>query len=248
MRIKFVLLLLILVLVGGACSSGEEPEQASPTAVSAPAQSEGTAVSTTADEPTSAPALEPTTAPEPTATAVPQQPATLPPAETPTGTSLVLAGSEMVLSHADFGWTVTLPATWIITDDSGYQLLAQSPDGALSVRIQAQRWETAEKRLPNARAYVDHWKNFAYGDVFPLYADGQMVSESEVAGDKFGGPYLQYEFQDSDRGFHYSQVYASAGGPNSAVLTVSAVEAGYAGAQTVIQAILASFELLEIAE
>ena len=237
MRLKNVVFILILMMLFGSACSGDTPDTAEPDAA-APT------VETVETDPTSA--VEPT--PEPTETAVTIPAATLPTAEAPTGTVLELAGSDMLLAHPDFSWLVTLPADWIITYDSGFQLEANSPDQAVFTRIQAQRWETAEKQQPNARAYVDHWKNFTYGDVFPLYADGEQLAEIEVAPDKFGGPYLQYEFLDSVDGLHYFQIYASAGGPGSAMLSVWTAEDDYAAFQALMEAILPSFELVESGE
>jgi hypothetical protein len=196
-------------------------------------------------------ALDPTPIPptvEPAETAVLIPPATLPTAETPTGTQLSVAGEEMALSNPTFGWQMSLPADWIITYDSGFQFEANSPDQAVFVRVQAQRWETAEQRLPNARAYVDHWKNFSYGDVFPLYADGQQLSETESGQDKLGGPYLQYQFLDSVDGVHYMQLYASGGGATSAVITIWTAETSFEQFQVLLQAILTSFQLVESSE
>lgn len=251
MKFKYtVILFLLTALFISACTSEEpdpaEPQPSTPTAETG--ESAPTAAPTSAVDPTTPPesAAEPT--PEPTETAVLIPPATLPTADAPTGTVLEPAGDEILLSHPTFSWRVTLPADWIITYDTGFQLEANSPDQAVLVHVQAQRWETAESRPPNAQAYVDHWKNFTYGDIFPLYADGEQLAETEVAPDKFGGPYLQYEFLDSEEGLHYLQIYASAGGPASAMISVWTAEDNYDAVQALMEAILASFELMESGE
>jgi hypothetical protein len=138
-----------------------------------------------------------------------------------------------------------LPDDWVVTYDSGYQVNANSADQTIFMRIQAQRWKQAEERLPNAKAYVEHWKNFTYGNVFPLYANGTQISETELSQDKFGGPYLRYEFDDSNNKVQYLQVYASAGGPSSAMLSTWVSYDEYDSAQSTMQAIIDSFELLE---
>lgn len=244
MRLKqSALLILILALILAACTS-EDTGQVEPDGATATApvveQEQATAVSSTA-----VPASPENPSPTPTPTAVTGPPGTLPTAEAPTGTTLEIASDLMLLSHSEFGWQVALPASWIITYDAGFQLEAQSPDKSTFARVQAQRWETAEARLPDARTYVDHWKNFAYGDVFPLFANGEQLSETEVGQGKPGGPYLQYEFQDSQRGLYYMQLYASAGGPASAMVTVWTVEDGNEAVQEPMLAIINSFALVE---
>ena len=241
MQLKNVVFILILMMLFGSACSGDTPDTAEPDAA-APT------VETAETDPASAPTTAVESTPEPTETDVPIPAGVLPTAETPTGTVLETVGNDMLLAHPHFSWLVTLPADWIITYDSGFQLEANSPDQAVFARIQAQRWETAEGRLPNARAYVDHWKNFTYGDVFPLYADGEQLAEIEVAPNKFGGSYLQYEFLDSVDGLHYFQIYASAGGPGSAMLSVWTAADDYAAFQAIMEAILASFELVESGE
>lgn len=166
----------------------------------------------------------------------------------PSGTVIENEGSYQILSHPNFSWTVTLPDDWMITYDSGYQVQAASADGQVFLRIQAQRWKQEADRLPDARSYVEHWKDFTYGNVFPLYANGSQVSETEIGQDKFGGPYLHYEFDDNKKEVRYLQVYASAGGPSSAMLTIWTSYGEYEGARTVLQSIIDSFRLTETSQ
>jgi hypothetical protein len=141
-----------------------------------------------------------------------------------------------------------LPEDWAVSYDSGYRVQAASPDQQVFVHLQAQRWKQTADRFPDARSYVEHWKNFAYGDVFPLYANGTQVAEAEFGHEKFGGPYLRFEFDDSQKGIRYVQVYASAGGPSSAMLTAWASYAAYEDADAIIQDIIDSFALTEASQ
>lgn len=166
----------------------------------------------------------------------------------PSGTIIENNSASLLLSHPEFNWKLTLPADWIVTYDAGFQVNANNPDKTIFMRLQAQRWGQASDRLPNAQAYVDHWKNFSYGNVFPLFANGTQLSETTVGLDKFGGPYLQYEFDDSQKKIRYLQVYASAGGPASAMVTAWTVYSEYDKAQNIMQDIINSFELLENAQ
>lgn len=166
----------------------------------------------------------------------------------PSGTVVKNDASNLVLSHPEFNWTVTLPDNWIIAYDAGFQINANNPDKTIFMRLQAQRWAQESDRLPDARAYVEHWKNFAYGNIFPLFADGKQVSEVEISPDKFGGPYLQYDFDNSAKKIRYVQVYASAGGPGSAMVTTWTTYDEYDKAQKTMQTIINSFELLENAQ
>ena len=163
----------------------------------------------------------------------------------PSGTVIENQALGSVLSHPDFGWTVTVPDDWNITYDAGYQINANNPDKTIFVRLQAQRWAQESDRVSNARDYVAHWKNFSHGNIFPLFADGTQVSETEIGLDKFGGPYLQYEFDDGRKQIRYLQVYASAGGPSSAMVTTWTIYNDYDQAQATMQKIIDSFELLE---
>ncbi len=168
--------------------------------------------------------------------------------DAPSGTVIENNTSGMVLSHPDFAWTFTLPADWQVTYDAGYQVNANSADKTIFVRLQAQRWREAVDRIPNARAYVEHWENFSHGNIFPMFADGTKISETEIGRDKIGGPYLQFEFDDSNKQVRYLQVYASAGGPTSAMITTWALYGDYDSAQKTMQEIIDSFELLENAQ
>lgn len=168
--------------------------------------------------------------------------------EAPSGTIIKRDSSGIELSHPEFYWAVTLPGDWVIHYDSGFQLIASNPDQSVFARLQAQRWKAVEERLPDAHAYVNHWKNFIYGDVFPLFADGTLVSEAEISSEKFGGPYLQFEFTDSKKDLHYVQVYASAGGPSSALISTWTKNSEYEKVQATMQGILDSFQLLEEAQ
>jgi hypothetical protein len=166
----------------------------------------------------------------------------------PSGTVIEKEGPNQVLSHPNYNWTITLPENWVITYDSGYQMQAASADGQVFLRLQAQRWKQQTDRFPDARSYVEHWKDFTYGNVFPLYANGTQVSETEIGQDQFGGPYLQYEFDDSKKELRYLQVYASGGGPSSAMLSVWTSYAEYDDAKSVMQSILESFGLTETSQ
>jgi hypothetical protein len=162
----------------------------------------------------------------------------------PSGTVIRNEGQNLILSHPEFYWTLTLPQDWVITYDTGFELEANNAAETAFTHLVSQTWLTKDRK-PNARAYVDYWKNSTYGDIFPIFAEGTLVSETEVSQDKFGGPYLRYEFDDSKKGVHYLQVYASGGGPNSLVLTVWAKSTDYPNVQAVLEAILNSVELLQ---
>jgi len=153
-------------------------------------------------------------------------------------------GQNLVLSHPEFYWALKLPQDWVITHDMGFEIEANNAGETAFMHLVSQTWLTKDRK-PNARAYVDYWKNSTYGDIFPILADGTMLSETEISQDKFGGPYLRYEFDDSKKGVHYLQVYASGGGPNSIVLTMWAKNTDYPNVQTVLEAILNSVELVK---
>jgi hypothetical protein len=161
----------------------------------------------------------------------------------PSGTVIRNDGQKLILSHPEFYWTLTLPQDWLITRDTGFEIEANNADGTEFTHLLSQTWLTKDRK-PNAQAYVDYWKNSTYGDIFPIFAEGTLVSEAEVSPDKYGGPYLRYEFDDSKRGIHYLQVYGSGGGPSSIVLTVWAKNTDYPNIQAVLEAILNSAELL----
>ena len=162
----------------------------------------------------------------------------------PSGTVIRNEGQNLVLSHPEFYWTLTLPQDWVVTYDTGFELEANNAAETALMHLVSQTWLTKDRK-PNARAYVDYWKNSTYGDIFPILADGTMLSEAEISPDKFGGPYLRYEFDDSKHGIRYLQVYASGGGPNSIVLTVWTKNADFSKVQSVLEAILNSVELLQ---
>ena len=227
---------LLLLLILAACTPARETA-GPPTAVS-------TSPSVTNGTETIVPTATQSTEKESTPDA--SQPLPTPPV--PSGTVMEADTSWLRLSHPLFNWQLVLPQNWVIAYDSGYELLANSPDETVFMRLQAQLWPQAEARLPNARAYVNHWKQFIYGDVFPLYADGIQISESELSQNKLGGPYLAYEFHDSNKGIHYLQLYASADGPSSALVSTWTTDDEYDTAQNVMQEILNSFELLEVSE
>jgi len=161
----------------------------------------------------------------------------------PSGTIRRVEGAMLVLSHPDFYWTLTLPQNWVITHDTGFEIEANNPEQTAFVHLLSQTWLTKDRK-PDARAYIDYWKNSTYGDIFPIFAEGTLVSETEIGQDKPGGPYLRYEFGDAKKGIHYLQVYGSGGGPNSLVLTVWAKNADYAQVQTVLETMLNSVALL----
>lgn len=161
----------------------------------------------------------------------------------PSGTVRKAEGQTLVLSHPDFYWRFSLPQDWVITQDTGFEIEANDPKQVAFTHLLSQTWLTKDRK-PDARAYVDYWKNSTHGDLFPIFADGTLVAETEVSSDKFGGPYLRYEFDDSQHGIHYLQVYGSGGGPNSLVLTVWAKSTDYPNLQVVLESILNSVELL----
>ena len=161
----------------------------------------------------------------------------------PSGTVILNDGQNLSLSHPEFYWTLMLPQDWMITYDTGFEIEANNAAETAFMHMVSQTWLTKDRK-PNARAYVDYWKNSTYGDIFPILAEGTLVGETEISQDKFGGPYLRYEFEDSKKGVHYLQVYASGGGPNSIVLTVWVKNTDYPNIQTVLEAILNSVELL----
>jgi hypothetical protein len=162
----------------------------------------------------------------------------------PSGTVIRDEGQNLILSHPEFYWMLTLPHDWAITRNTGFEIEANNAGETAFMHLVSQTWLTKDRKA-NARAYVDYWKNSTYGDIFPIFAEGTLVSETEVSQDKFGGPYLRYEFDDSKKGVHYLQVYASGGGPNSLVLTVWAKSTDYPNVQAVLEAILNSVELLQ---
>jgi hypothetical protein len=172
----------------------------------------------------------------------------LPVAVTPTepsGTVITDDGQSLVLSHPNFYWTLKLPRDWVITADTGFEVRANSPAKTAFMHLLSEQWENPSERPSTSRNYVDTWKTSILGDMFPPYASGDQISETEISTDKFGGPYLRYEFDDTQNGIRYLQVYSSAGGPNSIVLTVWAKNTDYSGVQADLESILNSVALLE---
>ncbi len=161
------------------------------------------------------------------------------------GTVIKDDGQFKILSHPRFYWTVRLPRDWEITYDRGFEVFANNPQRTAFMRIFSQLWGTDNEPLVTSRDYVNYWKNHKYGNIFPVYAQGTQVAEAEISQDKLGGPYLRYEFDDSKKGVHYMQVYASGGGPNSVVLTCWAKSADFDSVKTTLEGILDSLELLK---
>jgi hypothetical protein len=161
----------------------------------------------------------------------------------PSGTIRKVEGQTLILSHPEFYWTLTLPQDWVISHDTGFEIEANNAGETAFMHLLSQTWLTKDRK-PNARAYVDYWKNSTYGDIFPIFAEGTLVSETEVRPDKFGGPYLRYEFDDSKKGIHYLQIYGSSSGPNSLAVTAWAKNTDYPNVQAVLEAVLNSVELL----
>ena len=164
-------------------------------------------------------------------------------ATAPTGTVIKPEGQLLIVSHPDFYWTLKLPQDWVITHDTGFEIEANNPNQTGFIHLLSQTW-LSKDRKPNARAYVDYWKNTTYGDLFPIFAEGTLVSETEINPDRLGGPYLRYEFDDSRHGLRYAQVYAAAGGPNALVVTGRAKTADYSSVQAVLDGILNSAGLM----
>jgi hypothetical protein len=163
----------------------------------------------------------------------------------PSGTVIRNEGQNLVLSHPEFYWTLKLPRDWIITSDTGFEIKANNPAKTAFMHLLSEQWENSSEHPQTARDYVNNWKNSVLGDLFPPNASGNQISETEMSTDKFGGPYLRYEFNDTQNGIRYLQVYASAGGPNSIVLTVWAKNADYSDVQDTLENILNSVELIK---
>ncbi len=154
------------------------------------------------------------------ATAVPPRETSVPTPVEPSGTVIRDDRQSLLLSHPEYLWTLSLPHDWLITSDVGFQLRANNPQRTAFVSLLSQIWETEAERRPTARAYVEYWQHHLLGNLFPVEAAGAQVAENEISHDKFGGPYLRYEFNDQKTGRHYWQVYASGGGRNSVVVTI----------------------------
>ena len=225
MRSFIVIAWALLITACGAAS----PETTTPAGVPLP-NSDASSVATLA----------------PRATAMPEGPVATPTlASTPAGISGTLRVSDgqwLTLSHPFFDWTLVIPRDWGISSDTGFELQVNRPDVRASVHLLAQRWRDTE-RLPDARAYVEYWKHYARGNLFPVFADGVQVSESETGQNQFGGPYLRFEFDDLKHGVRYMQVYASRGGPTSLVVTLQAKRDVYEREHDVFDHILASAAL-----
>ena len=136
-----------------------------------------------------------------------------------------------------------LPANWVITRDTGYIVEAHDPEGRAFVRLLFQHWWTQGSGPASAQAYIQYWHDFFLGDVFPVDARGVQISETEVGHGKGGGPYLRYEFEYAPRATRYVQVYASAGGINSIVLTGWAKSADFPAVAATLEAMIDSVEL-----
>jgi len=111
------------------------------------------------------------------------------------------------------------------------------------VRLLYQHWWTQGGGPATAHDYVQYWHDFVLGDVFPIDASGQQISETEVGHGKVGGPYLRYEFEDEPHATRYVQVYASAGGVSSIVFTGWASSADFPAVAATLEAMIESVEL-----
>ena len=167
-----------------------------------------------------------------------------PASPTPSGMTITADGQSLVLSNMTYYWSMSIPRDWLTSGNNGYEFDAYQPDKLANVHLLAQTWLTKDRK-PNAQAYVDYWKQYKYGNAFPLLAEGALVGQSELSRDKFGGPYLRYEFDDGKRGLRYVQVYASGGGPSSIVATVWAKSADYPALKSLLDAIINSVSLLK---
>lgn len=184
--------------------------------------------------------LDPTRSPTATpAKAGAQDPAGSPtpphphPSPTPTehsGTIITTSDDSLTLTHPEYLSRLALPADRLVSYDTCHELHAHDPDQTIFLRLQAQRWPADAPRPSDAAAYVAHWRSTDYGDIFPLFADGDLVEEQETGPEKFGGPYLIYEFVYTTQGRHHLQVYASAGRPTAGMVTAWDAEADSAAA------------------
>jgi hypothetical protein len=230
-----------------AVATAPPPAQSAPTpAQSAPAPltPAATATAVAAVRPSPTVPATPTVPAPPTLGPTPRFRTPTPPANP--GTVIKDDGTFLVLSHPFFFWTLKLPRDWRITYDRGFELFANNPQQTAFVRLFSEVWSTAQKRLPTAHEYVDYWKNYPEGNLFPIYAAGTQLGESELSPEKYGGPYLRYEFDDAGHGLRYLQVYASGGGPNSVVLTVWSRDADLDATRPALDAILSSLALLPL--
>lgn len=229
------LLLSTTFLLG--CDANAAPS-AAPSAAAAPGSPTPTPIFTPGSTPVPGPSAVAIFTPG--STPVPG-PSAAPPA---TDTTRVDDGQQMVVSSARFYWRLRLPRDWLISKDTAFELQAGNPLKSAFVHLLSQTWAPAN-RLPNAQAYVNYWKSFPFGSAFPVHADGQQTAQAAVSADKYGGPYLRFDFDDAKHGMRYAQIYASAGGPNSLVVTVSAHSADFDAQRAVLESILNSAELLK---
>ena len=235
--------MLALACLSG-CDSAPPVTPVSPAATNVPAATASLAIATSTAAPLVSTVAPPAPTPAPTLGPTPLFRTPTPPANP--GTVISEDGAFKVLSHPYFFWTLKLPREWLITYDRGFELFANNPQQTAFMRLFSEVWSTRQKWLPNARAYVDYWKNFPGGSLFPVYAHGAQIAESDMSPDKLGGPYLRYEFDDAKRGLRYVQVYASGGGPNSLVLTAWTKAADRASTQVGVDGILTSLALLKL--
>lgn len=244
----------LLVLVLAACSSqpttipSTSPPSNPASTVAALTTPTNPAVSATVQATTTQVALS-SVAVTPTGTLPPDTPTATHRYKSPTpppnpGTTVTAAGAYKTLSQPNFFWTMHLPQDWVVTYDRGFEILANGPDQTAFLHLVSQVWGSPQEQLPTARDFVSYWQHYKYGDIFPVYASGKQVSETEISRDKFGGPYLRYEFEDSKKGMHYVEVYASGGGPSSVVLSGWAKDAAFDTVKTTLDDILGSLELL----
>lgn len=237
----FTVALLCLSLAGCDAQAGPPPvatlaQIATPAATLAqaatPAPSAASPVAAAPHAGTGAPSGVPArTTPTPAAT------------ETPPGMTIKADGQALVLSNTAYYWSMSIPRDWLTSGNNGFEFYANQPDKRAFVHLLSQTW-LSKDRKSNAQAYVDYWKNFKYGNLFPIGVPGALVGHAEVSQGKFGGPYLRYEFEDGKAGMRYVQVYASGGGPSSIVASVWAASADYPALKSTLDAIINSVTLL----
>ena len=237
MRWPILFLSVLLIGLTGCDTQSSLPPAPTTTPTNTPALSTtfptaATTIVTTATlAPTNAPARV-TATPNATATAMPP------------GMTVKDNGQSLVLANSVYYWSMKIPRDWLTTGNNGFEFDANQPGKLAFVHLVSTTWLTKDRK-PNAQAYVDYWKNFIYGNVFPIVAEGALVSQTELNKDRFGGPYLRYEFDDAKNGLRYVQVYASGGGPSSVVATVWAKSADYPALKSALDAIIASVEVLK---
>ena len=237
-----VVLLLLTALGASACDAAPAATPLPPPTTLVGNSTASVAASTAAATRTPGPAATASNVP-PTQGPTPRFRTPTPPADP--GTVITNDGASLVLSHPDFLWTLRLPRDWVITYDRGFEVFANNPQGTASVRMFSQAWLSEKEWLPNARAYVNYWKQYPGGSVFPVFAAGTQLAESEVGAEKYGGPYLRFEFDAVKRGLHYWQIYASGGGPNAIVLTAWTKPGDRGATEAALESILSSVALLK---